>query len=170
MSLKLNATFIVAGITVYAESDSVAGLVESIKGAIEGLEPKTGTAASTPAPAPTETAKGKKSASTEKAAASSPPADSTKEASAASAPTPASPSPAAAPAVAEVTYEKSGLGEKIAGYLGKQDSAGYADRRAKLVDLLKKYGVTSGKNLNPAQFEGFAIDLAALAEPADDLG
>jgi len=168
MSLKLNATFIVAGITVYAESDSVAGLVESIKGTIEGLEPKTGTAASTPAPAPTETKQAKKSASTEKPAASSPPADSTKADSAASAPTPASPSPA--PAAAEVTYEKSGLGEKIAAYLGKQDSAGYADRRAKLVELLKKYEVTTGKNLKPAQFEGFAVDLAALAEPADDLG
>jgi hypothetical protein len=166
MSLKLNATLTVAGVTLHAESDSVAGLIDAINGLTAGLDPKTGSgqaSAPTPAPAPTETAKGKKPASTDKPAASSPPADSTKGDSAASAPTPASAPPAAA---VEVTYEKSGLGEKIAAYLGIKDSAGYADRRSKLVELLKKFDATSGKNLKPAQFAEFDADLAKLVGAA----
>jgi hypothetical protein len=166
MSLKLNATLTVAGVTLHAESDSVAGLIDAINGLTAGLDPKTGTGqASAPTPAPTpETAKGKKSASTDKPASSPPPADSTKADSAASAPTPASSSPA--PAAVEVTYEKSGLGEKIAAYLGIKDSAGYADRRSKLVELLKKFDATSGKNLKPAQFAEFDADLAKLVGAA----
>lgn len=166
MSLKLNAALLVAGITIHVESDSVAGLVEAIKALNADLDSKTG-AASTPAPAP-EVTKEKKSASTAKTAASSPPADSTKVDSAASAPTPASPSPAPAAAAAEVTYEKSGLAEKISGYLGAKESGGYADRRAALIKLLTSFNVKTGKELKSAEFEKFAADLAALATPAEE--
>lgn len=169
MALKLNATLTVAGVTLHVESDSVSGLVDAIKELTAGFDPKVGTG-NTPAPTP-ETGKAKKSASTDKSAASSPPADSTKADSAASAATPASSSPAAAPAAAEVTYEKSGIPEKIAGYLGAKESGGYAERRAAMVALLTEFKVKTGKDLTAAQFGDFDAALTKLATPAEeDLG
>lgn len=167
MSLRINATFVHEGVNYYVEADTVAELATNI-GLIKGGA--AAPAPSTPAPTP-ETGKGKKSASTDKAAASSPPADSTKADSAASAPTPASPSPAAAPAEPVVDYLKSGLPEKISGYLGDKDSGGYADRRAALVKLLGDFKVKTAKELTPAQFKDFGTKMDELAKAADeDLG
>jgi hypothetical protein len=166
MPLNMTASFVHNEVSYHINAESVGELVTSVAAIKGGAAP----AANTPAPAP-ETKPGKKSASTDKPAASSPPADSTKEASAASAPTPASSSPAAAPAAAEVTYEKSGLGEKISGYLGNKDSGGYAERRAAMVALLKKFGINKGPELAPAKFAEFGAAIDALATPAEeDLG
>lgn len=170
MSLKLIASLVVAGVSISVEATSVAELGIAIKDLQADLDPKTG-GATTPAPTP-EAGKAKKSASTDKAAASSQPADSTKVDSAASAPTPASPSPAAAPAAEPVVdYLKSGLPEKISGYLGDKESGGYADRRAALVKLLADFKVKTAKELTPAQFKDFGTKMDELAKPAeDDLG
>jgi cytoskeletal protein RodZ len=166
MPLNMTASFVHNEVSYHINAESVGELVTSVAAIKGGAAP----AANTPAPAP-ETKPGKKSASTDKPAASSPPADSTKEASAASAPTPASSSPAAAPAAAEVTYEKSGIPEKIAGYLGAKESGGYADRRAAMVALLTQFKVKTGKELTAAQFGEFDAALTKLAAPAEeDLG
>lgn len=168
MPMITTANFEHHGVSYHVNADTVAELIASIS-AIKG-EAAPAAKADTPAPTP-ENKPAKKSASTDKAAASSPPAASTKEASAASAPTPASPSPAAAPAAAEVTYDKSGLPEKIAGYLGLKETEGYADRRAKLVALLSKFSVKTGKDLKADQFAAFDAEITALATPAEeDLG
>jgi hypothetical protein len=172
MPLKINVSLAVAGLTFAIEASSVDEMTDAIQQLHSVLDQKTGVGqASTPAPTPSETGKAKKSASTDKPAASSPPADSTKADSAASAPTPASSSPAAAPAAAEVTYEKSGIPEKIAGYLGAKESGGYAERRAAMVALLTEFKVKTGKDLTAAQFADFDAALTKLATPAEeDLG
>src|SRR5574341_182818 len=68
-----------------------------------------------------------------------------------------------------VTYEKSGIAEKIAGYLGDKNSEGYGDRRAKIVGLLTEFSVKSGKDLKPEQFADFTAKLDAATAPAEDL-
>ena len=83
---------------------------------------------------------------------------------------PAEPPPAPAPApqavapaqAAPVKYEDSGIPSMVPAYLGKPGTDGYDARRAALVALLGKYGVTSAKTLTPEQFEPFKADLAAL--------
>ncbi len=101
--------------------------------------------------------------------ASVPPTSSGPEATSApavtSAPPPApAPAPqAAAPApAAPVKYEDSGIPRMVPAYLGKPDSEGYDARRAALVALLAKYGVPSGKALQPEQFAPFKAELEAL--------
>jgi hypothetical protein len=170
MSSRFTVTFMHNEGSYYLEAETVSELNAAIAAVKGGAAPAANTpAANTPAPTP-ETKPGKKSASTDKGAASSPPADSTKADSAASAPTPASSSPAAAPA-AEVTYEKSGIPEKIAGYLGAKESGGYAERRAAMVALLTDFKVKTGKDLTAAQFGDFDAALTKLATPAEeDLG
>jgi hypothetical protein len=166
MSSRFTVTFMHNEGNYYLEAETVSELNAAITAVKGGAAP----AANTPAPTP-ETKPGKKSASTDKAAASSPPADSTKADSAASAPTPASSSPAAAPAAAEVTYEKSGIPEKIAGYLGAKESGGYAERRVAMVALLTEFKVKTGKDLTAAQFTDFDAALTKLSTPAEeDLG
>ncbi len=101
--------------------------------------------------------------------ASVPPTPSGPEATSApavtSAPPPApAPAPqAAAPApAAPVKYEDSGIPSMVPAYLGKPGSEGYDARRAALVALLAKYGVSSAKVLQPEQFEPFKAELGAL--------
>jgi hypothetical protein len=168
MSLRFTVSFVHNEGSYYLEADSASELVTSIAAIKGGATP----AANTPAPTPTETKPGKKSASTDKAAASSPPADSTKADSAASAPTPASSSPAATPAAEPVVdYLKSGIPEKISGYLGDKETGGYAERRAALVALLTSFTVKTAKELKAEQFKDFGAKLDALVKPAeDDLG
>ncbi len=69
--------------------------------------------------------------------------------------------PAPAPA-APVKYEDSGIPSMVPAYLGKPGSEGYDARRAALVALLAKYGVSSAKALQPEQFEPFKAELEAL--------
>lgn len=73
------------------------------------------------------------------------------------------------PKAEAVTYEKSGIAEKIAGYLGDKNSEGYGDRRAKIVGLLTEFSVKSGKDLKPEQFADFTAKLDAATAPAEDL-
>ena len=101
--------------------------------------------------------------------ASVPPTPSGPEATSApavtSAPPPApAPAPqAAAPApAAPVKYEDSGIPSMVPAYLGKPGSEGYDARRAALVALLAKYGVSSAKALQPEQFAPFKAELEAL--------
>lgn len=101
--------------------------------------------------------------------ASVPPTSSGPEATSApdvtSAPPPApAPAPqAAAPApAAPVKYEDSGIPSMVPAYLGKPGSEGYDARRAALVALLAKYGVSSAKALQPEQFAPFKAELEAL--------
>ncbi len=101
--------------------------------------------------------------------ASVPPTSSGPEATSApavtSAPPPApAPAPqAAAPApAAPVKYEDSGIPSMVPAYLGKPGSEGYDVRRAALVALLAKYGVSSAKALQPEQFAPFKAELEAL--------
>lgn len=169
MTLRINATLVLAGITIAVEANSVEEFAAAHTRLAATLDPKTG-GATTPAPTP-ETKPGKKSASTDKAAATPSPADGTKVDSAASAPTPASPSPAAAPAAEPVVdYLKSGIPEKISGYLGDKESGGYADRRAALVKLLADFKVETAKKLKAEQFKDFGTKLDELLNPAEDLG
>lgn len=91
--------------------------------------------------------------------------------------------PASAPAVASATstpadtetvevptYEKSGISEKITGYVGGKDTEGYAERRQQIVDLLAEFKVANGKLLKPEQFTPFLAKLNALAGPETALG
>lgn len=68
------------------------------------------------------------------------------------------------------TYEKSGIGEKISGYVGSKDADGYAARRQQIVDLLAEFNVANGKLLKPEQFTPFLAKLNALAGPEAALG
>lgn len=78
-------------------------------------------------------------------------------------PAPAPAPQAAAPApAAPVKYEDSGIPSMVPAYLGKPGSEGYDARRAALVALLAKYGVSSAKALQPEQFEPFKAELEAL--------
>ncbi len=91
--------------------------------------------------------------------------------------------PASAPAAASATsapadtkqadvptYEKSGISEKITGYVGSKDAEGYAERRQQIVDLLAEFKVANGKLLKPEQFTPFLAKLNALAGPEAALG
>lgn len=78
-------------------------------------------------------------------------------------PAPAPAPQAAAPApAAPVKYEDSGIPSMVPAYLGKPGSDGYDARRAALVALLAKYGVSSAKALQPEQFAPFKAELEAL--------
>lgn len=78
-------------------------------------------------------------------------------------PAPAPAPQAAAPApAAPVKYEDSGIPSTVPAYLGKPGSEGYDARRAALVALLAKYGVSSAKALQPEQFAPFKAELEAL--------
>lgn len=78
-------------------------------------------------------------------------------------PAPAPAPQAAAPApAAPVKYEDSGIPSTVPAYLGKPGSEGYDARRAALVALLAKYGVSSAKALQPEQFAPFKAELGAL--------
>lgn len=78
-------------------------------------------------------------------------------------PAPAPAPQAAAPApAAPVKYEDSGIPSMVPAYLGKPGSEGYDARRAALVALLAKYGVSSAKALQPEQFAPFKAELGAL--------
>ncbi len=78
-------------------------------------------------------------------------------------PAPAPAPQAAAPApAAPVKYEDSGIPSMVPAYLGKPGSEGYDARRAALVALLAKYGVSSAKALQPEQFAPFKAELEAL--------
>ncbi len=135
-------------------------------------------AAQSEAAAPAKTDKPEKEASAPKPVAKpqKAAADSGAEPVTASAGASASPSPAPAPAPVgqpkpEVpTYEKSGIGEKIGGYVGGKDSEGYAARRQNIVDLLAEFNVANGKLLKPEQFTPFLVKLNALAGPEAALG
>lgn len=99
--------------------------------------------------------------------ASVPPTSSGPEATSAPAapiePAPAPAPQAAAPApAAPVKYEDSGIPSMVPAYLGKPGSEGYDARRAALVALLAKYGVSSAKALQPEQFAPFKAELEAL--------
>lgn len=99
--------------------------------------------------------------------ASVPPTSSGPEATSAPAapiePAPAPAPQAAAPApAAPVKYEDSGIPSMVPAYLGKPGSEGYDARRATLVALLAKYGVSSAKALQPEQFAPFKAELEAL--------
>ncbi len=67
------------------------------------------------------------------------------------------------PEVEALTYEKSGIGEKISGYVGAKDVEGYASRRQQIVDLLAEFKVANGKLLKPEQFAPFLAKLDDLA-------
>lgn len=102
-----------------------------------------------------------------KGPASDPPTSSGPEATSVPAapiePAPAPEPQAAAPApAAPVKYEDSGIPSMVPAYLGKPGSDGYDTRRAALVGLLAKYGVSSAKALPPEQFEPFKAELEAL--------
>lgn len=120
-------------------------------------------------PAVKEPAKGKgKSASTEATAPGPSPVVATKATeSAASVPAP-SPAPQAEP----VAYEKTGIPEAFAEYLGGKESTGYAQRRLNVIDLLKAFGVARGPELKPTQFADFKVALDKLKTPEteDSLG
>ena len=78
-------------------------------------------------------------------------------------PAPAPAPQAAAPApAAPVKYEDSGIPSMVPAYLGKPGSEGYDARRAALVAMLAKYGVSSAKALQPEQFAPFKAELEAL--------
>ena len=87
----------------------------------------------------------------------------------AAAPAPSAPAEAAKNAPVP-TYEKSGIGEKIIGYVGSKDAEGYADRRKNIVDLLAEFKVANGKLLTPEQFDPFLAKLNALIGPESALG
>lgn len=74
------------------------------------------------------------------------------------------------PAVPPPTYEKSGIGEKINGYVGAKDSEGYAARRGQILALLEQYKVANAKALPPDQFAPFLAALNGLKAPEPDLG
>lgn len=125
---------------------------------------------STPAPAPTKPAKTAPAADTKPPAAPQPsPAQEQKDPASAK-PSPDTKQPEAEKPKAETpTYEKSGIGEKIANYLGDKNSEGYGDRRAKIVGLLAEFNVKSGKELKPEQFGDFTTKLNAVTAPGEDL-
>lgn len=68
------------------------------------------------------------------------------------------------------TYEKSGISEKITGYVGGKDTEGYAERRQQILDLLAEFKVANGKLLKPEQFTPFLAKLNALSGPETALG
>lgn len=83
----------------------------------------------------------------------------------------APPAPAeAAKAERAPAYEKSGIGEKINGYVGAKDAEGYAARRQNIIDLLAEFKVPNGKALAPEQFAPFLAKLNALIGPESALG
>lgn len=165
MTLKLNAQFCISEVQYYVEADSVSALREAILSLKAETAPATKDIAA-PAPTPDAKAEGtkaKKLAAAEKSAASAPPATPKETA-------PPAASETKAPAAPD-TYEKTGLGEKIAAFLGEKEAPGYAERRAGLVTLLTQFSVKKGPELKPDQFAAFGEAFEKLANPAEeDLG
>jgi hypothetical protein len=67
-----------------------------------------------------------------------------------------------------VTYEKSGIPERIAKYMGDPKSEGYATRRDNLLGLINKFeakvdGKPSAKGLKADQYEAFKVEFDAMA-------
>ena len=109
----------------------------------------------------------KSTAKTEAPATSPPPAEAAPSPAPVSAPEPSpAPAPVPAPAPASkaepITYEKTGIAEKINAYLGSKTEGGYASRRAAMVRLLADFGVKSGRELNPEQYDAFKAHIDVL--------
>lgn len=83
------------------------------------------------------------------------------------APAPSAPAAAPAPVAPAVTapavkYEDSGIPAAVGQFVGLPGSDGYPERRQRLVELLKEFGVATAKALPPEQFAGFLARVKAL--------
>lgn len=123
---------------------------------LTGRQPKTKTKAEpTPAPVVAE------SSPSPAPATSAPPAPA--PSAPAAAPAPVAPA-VTAPTVAApaVKYEDSGIPAAVGQFVGLPGSDGYPERRQRLVELLKEFGVATAKALPPEQFAGFLARVKAL--------